>query len=224
MRMLIVILAVVVLAATGTAMAADVPSNTLGEMGIRAMQPISDADGMAIRGKAGQANFESMHRVVQLYKFQENLIKATPTTFGALSGNAVQSNSAKVNGGEFTGAGPDFQSSWVQLQYEQTNEINDQGVGQPSLKAIAQGNEIKAKTNDYAVSGVTPGPGIGVSQANTVKSGFSGIVVGGGLTQWNSFDAKGFGLGGAAFVGQVNTSTFTRSNISGVQQNRTIVR
>ncbi len=224
MRLLTVILAVVALAVAGTTMAADVSSSTLGQMGIQGMQTVSDAQGMAIRGKASQTNFENMHRVVQLFKLQDNLTKATPTTFSALAG-AVQSNQAKVVGGEYTGGGGDYQATWVQLRYAQTNEINDKGVGQPAVQAIGQGNEIKVKTNDYAVSSTaTPGPAISVGQTNTVKSGFSGIVVGGGLTQWNSFDARGFGPGNAAFANQANTSTFTRANISGVQQNRTIVR
>ncbi len=223
MRMFTVILAVVALAVAGTTMAADVPSNTLGQMGIQGMQSVSDAEGMAIRGMGWGMGFWQDNQIVTengiMFVGQshvENVTNEASREWMDEPPVSWQQNVAELIG-EHT---PNL-AGGLQAEVSQTSSIYDEQPVVSRLHNIRQKNKVDAVGGDGWTSGDT-GPTLHAIQSNFIETRAPGNLqtnsTGIGLSQFNWAEQR-ISVNREVRLNQSNSVSASRTRLQGFQEN-----
>jgi len=210
MRMFVAILTVAAIAFAGTAMAADVPQDTLSQMGIQGMQKVSDAEGLEIRGMGN--TYDTFNQVLNMYRSDILLsqvnafdVRASRGRDDVLMGNSVDIRKTKSPGNR----------PWPAGVVNQANEL----TSNDSRLLTSQGNSVFARLLGHSAVDPSIQSVVNVDQSNMIRVKAAHKV---DVTQSNLLDMRG--LIGASVL---QSNYFKGSGIgfeSAVQINTGVIR
>jgi len=222
MRLFVAILAIIAIAFAGTAMAADVPQDTLSQMGIQNFQKVSDAQGMAVRGMGGDLVMNSLYDMLNIagVHTQTNETAISSSTIPNWKSVTMVNSTGGIMVTPLWGADP-------VVSLDQTNRLAATGIGQLDVSQFNGLGGVAGPLAELAVGsnlalsqlnqiGVGPDWGTNMTQSNTVQVGTRQVQ---GPVSYTRLDYVPLNMsvlqgnsilnGGGATITQVNQAVLT---------------